>query len=84
MDISPFEVCRVDPIWQLVLVACRGGVGDSDLKEPWLAEERVGAVTWSRELYESSEQGFEDRIVFTRIAAPDEEAETTENRPLLT
>ena len=57
----------VDPVWQLACRSLGDGIGHRDLKEPCFAEKWVGAVAWSRALYQSADQRLEDRIVFAVV-----------------
>ena len=59
----------VDPVWQLACRSLGAGLGHRDLKEPCFAEKWVGAVAWPRALYQSADQGLEDRIVFAVVHA---------------
>ena len=59
----------VDPVWQLAYRSLGAGRSHRDLKEPCFAERWVGAVAWSRALYQSVDQRLEDRIVFAVVHA---------------
>ena len=50
------EVLMIDPVWQLARLSLSAGRRNIDLKETCLAEEWVGAVAWSRALYQSPDQ----------------------------
>ena len=57
----------VDPVWQLACRSLGAGLSHRDLKEPCFAEKWVGAVAWSRALYQSADQRLKDRIVFAVV-----------------
>ena len=57
----------IDPIRQLARRSLGAGFRNGDLKESCLAEKWIGAVAWSRALYQSADQRFKDRIVFTVV-----------------
>ena len=57
----------MDPMGQLAHRSL--GLSNGDLKESCFAEEWVGAVAWSRALYQSAEQRLKDRIVFAVVQA---------------
>ena len=59
----------VDPVWQLACRSLGAGLSHRDLKEPCFAEKWVGAVAWSRALYQSADQRLKDRIVFAVVQA---------------
>ena len=64
---SRSEVVMIDPVWQLARRSLVAGLRNGDLKERCFAEERVGAVAWSRALYQSADQRLKDRIVFAVV-----------------
>ena len=59
----------IDPVWQLARRSLGVGLRNGDLKEPCFAEKWIGAVAWSRALYQSADQRFEDRIVLAVVQA---------------
>ena len=59
----------VDPVWQLVCRSLHAGLSHRDLKEPCFAEKCVGAVAWSRAVYQSADQRLKVRIVFAVVHA---------------
>ena len=59
----------IDPVWQLARSSLVAGLRNDDLKKRCFAEKRVGAVAWSRALYQSADQRLEDRIVFAVVHA---------------
>ena len=59
----------IDPVWQLARSSLVAGLRNDDLKKRCFAEKRVGAVAWSRALYQSADQRLEDRIVFAVVQA---------------
>ena len=59
----------IDPVWKLARRSLVAGVRNGDLKEPCFAEKRVGAVAWSRALYQSPNHRLKDRIVFAVVQA---------------
>ena len=63
------KAAMVDPVWQLARSSLCAGLRNGDLKEPCSAEKWVGAVAWSRALYQSAEQRLKDRIVFAVVQA---------------
>ena len=52
----PSEALMIDPVWQLARRSLGAGLRNSVLKETCLAEEWVGAVAWSRALYQSPDE----------------------------
>ena len=59
----------IDPVWQLARRSLVAGLRNGDLKERCFAEKRVGAVAWSRALYQGADQRLKDRIVFAVVQA---------------
>ena len=57
----------IDPIWWFARGSLGAGLRNGDLKEPCFAEKWVGAVAWSRALYQSADQRLKDRIVFAVV-----------------
>ena len=59
----------IDPVWQLVRMSLDAGLRNGDLKKPCFADKRVGAVAWSRALYQSADQRLKDCIIFAVVQA---------------
>ena len=59
----------IDPVRQLACRSLGAGLRHRDLKEPCFAKQRVGAVAWTRALYQSADQRLKDRIVFAIVHA---------------
>ena len=57
----------INPVWQFARRSLVAGLRKGDLKERCLAEKRVGAVAWSRALYQGADQRLEERIVFAVV-----------------